>query len=141
VVLLDVNVLVSAMREDAPRHEVMKGYLERLRRAPEPFGVSELVLSAALRVLTHPRVFVPPTPLEAAVAWVVALRATPNLVLVAPGPRHWEIFHDLLDETGAIGNLIPDAWHAALALEHGCEWISDDADFGRFPKLRWSRPG
>jgi toxin-antitoxin system PIN domain toxin len=141
VVLLDVNVLVSAMREDAPRHEVMKGYLERLRRAPEPFGVSELVLSAALRVLTHPRVFVPPTPLEAAVAWVVALRATPNLVLVAPGPRHWEIFLDLLDETGAIGNLIPDAWHAALALEHGCEWISDDADFGRFPQLRWSRPG
>jgi toxin-antitoxin system PIN domain toxin len=141
VVLLDVNVLVSAMREDAPRHEVMKGYLERLRRAPEPFGVSELVLSAALRVLTHPRVFVPPTPQEAAVAWVVALRATPNLVLVAPGPRHWEIFLDLLDETGAIGNLIPDAWHAALALEHGCEWISDDADFGRFPQLRWSRPG
>jgi len=141
VVLLDVNVLVTAMREDAPRHEAMKGYLERLRRAPEPFGVSELVLSAALRVLTHPRVFVPPTPLEAAVAWVAALRATPNLVLVAPGPRHWEIFLDLLDESGAIGNLIPDAWHAALALEHGCEWISDDADFGRFPQLRWSRPG
>ncbi|MEP7383973.1 MAG: TA system VapC family ribonuclease toxin, partial [Gemmatimonadota bacterium] len=105
------------------------------------FGVSELVLSAALRVLTHPRVFVPPTPLEAAVAWVVALRATPNLVLVAPGPRHWEIFLDLLGETGAIGNLIPDAWHAALALEHGCEWISEDADFGRFALLRWSRPG
>ncbi len=141
MVLLDVNVLVSAMREDAPRHEVMKGYLERLRRAPEPFGVSELVLSAALRVLTHPRVFVPPTPLEAAVAWVVALRATPNLVLVAPGPRHWEIFLDLLGETGAIGNLISDAWHAALALEHGCEWISEDADFGRFAQLRGSRPG
>lgn len=141
MVLLDVNVLVSAMREDAPRHQAMKDYLERLRRAPEPFGVSELVLSAALRVLTHPRVFVPPTPPEVAVAWVVALRATPNLVLVAPGPRHWEIFLELLEETGAIGNLIPDAWHAALALEHGCEWISNDADFGRFPQVRWSRPG
>jgi toxin-antitoxin system PIN domain toxin len=141
VVLLDVNVLVSAMREDAPRHTIMKGYLERLRRAPEPFGVSELVLSAALRVLTNPRVFVPPTPLDAAIAWVVALRATPNLVLVAPGPRHWEIFLELLDETGAIGNLVPDAWHAALALEHGCEWISEDADFGRFGQLRWRRPG
>ncbi len=55
MVLLDVNVLVTAMRADAPRHAAMKEYLERLRRAPEPFGVSELVLSAALRVLTHPR--------------------------------------------------------------------------------------
>lgn len=141
MVLLDVNVLVTAMREDAPRHAVMKAYLEGLRRAPEPFGVSELVLSAALRVLTHPRVFIPPTPLEAALAWITALRDTPNLVLVAPGPRHWEIFTELVGETHAIGNLIPDAWHAALALEHGCEWISEDADFGRFPQLRWSRPG
>lgn len=141
MVLLDVNVLVTAMRDDAPRHAAMKEYLERLRRAPEPFGVSELVLSAALRVLTHPRVFVPPTPLDAALSWITALRDTPNLVLVAPGPRHWEIFTELVGETHAIGNLIPDAWHAALALEHGCEWISEDADFGRFPQLRWSRPG
>ncbi len=85
MVLLDVNVLVTAMREDAPRHQVMKDYLERLRRAPEPFGVSELVLSAALRVLTHPRVFVPATPLDAALAWISALRATPNIVLVGAG--------------------------------------------------------
>lgn len=141
MVLLDVNVLVSAMREDAPRHEPLKGYVERLRRAPEPFGVSELVLSGVLRVLTHPRVFVPPTPPHVARAWVDALRATPNVVIVAPGPRHWDIFIGLLEQSSAIGNLVADAWHAALAIEHGCEWISDDADFARFPGLRWRRPG
>lgn len=141
MVLLDVNVLVNAMRDAAPRHLVAKAYLEGLRQAPEPFGLSELVLAGALRVLTHPRVFVPPTPVASAMAFVDLLRDTPNAVLVAPGPRHWAIFRDLLSASGAIGNLVSDAWHAALAIEHGCEWITDDADFARFPGLRWRRPG
>ena len=141
MVLLDVSVLVNAMRDAAPRHLVAKAYLEGLREAPEPFGLSELVLAGALRVLTHPRVFVPPTPVASAMAFVDLLRDTPNAVLVAPGPRHWAIFRDLLSASGAIGNLVSDAWHAALAIEHGCEWITDDADFARFPGLRWRRPG
>jgi len=141
VVLLDVNVLVSAMRDASPRHGVCKAYIEQLRRGPEPFGLSDLILSGALRVLTHPRVFAPPTPADAARAWVRALRDTPNAVVIAPGPRHWELFQTLLEQSGAIGHLVSDAWHAALAIEHGCELISDDADFGRFPGLRWRRPG
>ncbi|MBC8087347.1 MAG: type II toxin-antitoxin system VapC family toxin [Phycisphaerae bacterium] len=141
MVLLDVNVLVTAMREDAPRHEIIRAYVESLRAAPEPFGISDLVLSGALRVLTHPRVFVPPTPPERALSFVAALRATPNVVVVAPGPRHWDIFTGLLTSSRAKGNLVSDAWHAALAIEHGCEWISDDADFARFNLLRWRRPG
>jgi toxin-antitoxin system PIN domain toxin len=141
MVLLDVNVLVTAMREDAPRHPEVNAYVEGLRRAPEPFGLSDLVLSGALRILTHPRVFVPPSPPDIAWAFVTALRSTPNAVIVAPGPRHWELFTGLLEKSGAIGNLVSDAWHAALAIEHGCEWITDDTDFSRFPGLRWRRPG
>jgi toxin-antitoxin system PIN domain toxin len=141
MVLLDVNVLVTAMREDAPRHSEVNAYVEGLRRAPEPFGLSDLVLSGALRILTHPRVFVPPSPPDIAWAFVTALRSTPNAVIVAPGPRHWELFTGLLEKSGAIGNLVSDAWHAALAIEHGCEWITDDTDFSRFPGLRWRRPG
>lgn len=129
------------MREDAPRHQELKTYVERLRRAHEPFGVSDLVLSGALRVLTHPRIFVPPSPPATAHAFVTAVRNTPNAVLVAPGPRHWDLFVGLLEQSGATGNVVSDAWHAALAIEHGCEWISDDADFARFPGLRWKRPG
>src|SRR5690348_5820349 len=141
MVLLDVNVLVTAMREDAPRHSEVNAYVEGLRRAPEPFGLSDLVLSGALRILTHPRVFVPPSPPDIAWAFVTVLRSSPNAVIVAPGPRHWELFTGLLEKSGAIGNLVSDAWHAALAIEHGCEWITDDTDFSRFPGLRWRRPG
>ena len=140
MVLLDVNVLVTAMREDAPGHARLRTYLEALRSAQEPFAISDLVLSGALRILTHPRVFTPPTPLRAALTFIDTLRRSPNAVVVAPGPRHWGIFVSLLDTSGARGNLVADAWHAALAIEHGCEWISDDADFARFPALRWKRP-
>ena len=99
------------------------------------------MLAGTLRVLTHSRVFVPPTPLHQALEFVDALRDTPNAVLVSPGPRHWTLFRDLVNQAYATGNLVSDAWHAALAIEHGCEWISDDADFARFPGLRWRRPG
>ncbi len=139
--LLDVNVLVTAMREDAPRHAVLREYVATLRNRPEPFGVSDLVLSGALRVLTHPRVFQPPTPLAAARAFIQIIRNSSNVVIVSPGQRHWAIFIGLVESAGATGNLVADAWHAALAIEHGCEWVSDDADFARFPGLRWKRPG
>ena len=105
--LLDVNVIVSAIREDALRHAVEGAYVESLRRGAEPFGVSEMALSRAMRVLTHPRVFTPPTPVASAYAFVDALRNTANCVIVRPGPRHWAIFRGLLDETQAIGNAIP----------------------------------
>lgn len=139
MVLLDVNVLVNAMRVDAPRHRAAKAFVDALRDAPEPFGTSDVVLSGVLRVLTHPRVFASPTPLDVAQRFVDVLRASPNFIPVAPGERHWGIFCELVRQTGAIGNLVSDAWHAALAIEHGCEFVSDDSDFARFPVLRWRR--
>ena len=99
------------------------------------------MLSGTLRVLTHPRVFEPPTPPDAAPAYVAALRSTPNAVIVAPGSRHWELFVGRLEQSNAIGILVSDASHAALAIEHGCEWMTDDTGFSRFPGLRWRRPG
>ena len=140
MVLLDIGVLVNAMRKDLPRHDAVRDYVETLRIAPEPFGLSDVVLSGALRVLTHPRVFNPPTPAALARDYIAALRASPNAVILTPGARHWSIFISLLEQSGAIGNMVSDAWYAALAIEHGCEWISDDSDFARFSGLRWRRP-
>lgn len=139
MVLLDVNVLVNAVREDAPRHAIAHSYVERLRAAPEPFGLSDVVLSGALRVLTHPRVFNPPTPSVIARKSIVQLRSSRNVVMVTPGARHWDIFTSLLEGPGVVGNKVSDAWYAALAIEHGCEWISDDTDFARFSGLRWRK--
>jgi uncharacterized protein len=102
--------------------------------------VSDLVLSGFLRVVTHPRVFSPPTPIVRALEFVGALRGQPNAVLVAPGGRHWQIFTQLCAESGAKGNLVPDAFLAALAIETGSDWISTDRDYARFKGLAWRHP-
>lgn len=136
----DVNVLVYAFRADSSRHAEYRRWLEQRLKSKEAFGLSDLVLSGVLRVLTHPRVFAPPTPTAPALAFVTALRQQPNVMMVNAGPRHWEIFADLCQSSGARGNLIADAYHAALAIEHGAEWITTDRDYSRFTGLRWSHP-
>ncbi|HLG05725.1 MAG TPA: type II toxin-antitoxin system VapC family toxin [Gemmatimonadales bacterium] len=140
MILPDVNVLVYAFREDAPGHGQYRDWLERRIAAQEAFGLSDLVLAGVLRILTHPQVFLPPTPLDRAREFVEAVRAQPNAVIVEPGPRHWDIFAGLCRSAGAKGNLVADAWHAALAIEHGCEWITTDRDYARFSGLRWRHP-
>jgi hypothetical protein len=64
----------------------------------------------------------------------------PQCTSVTPGARHFTIFEDLCRKAAVGGNLVQDAWFAALALESGCEWITTDGDFARFPGLRWRRP-
>jgi len=140
VILADVNVLVYAHREDTPDHSRFRDWLETAINGDAAFGVSDLVLSGFLRVVTHPRVFASPTPLDLALAFVEQIRTRPNAVPVRPGERHWTIFARLCRQAGARGNLIPDAYLAALAIESGCEWVTTDRDFARFPGLRWRHP-
>lgn len=140
MLLPDVNVLVYAHREDAPNHERYREWLTELVNSPRAYGLSDLVLSGFLRVVTHPRVFREPSPPEAALAFVSEVRDRPSRVPVTPGPRHWEIFLDLVGGAEARGNLIPDAYFAALAIESGSEWITTDRDYARFTGLRWRHP-
>ena len=90
--------------------------------------------------MTHPRVFTRPTPLSQALAFCEILRSQPNATLLSPGPRHWGIFTGLCADAGARGNLIPDAYLAALAIETGSEWITTDGDYRRFRGLRVGHP-
>lgn len=140
MIVPDVNLLVHAYREDSPRHASARAWLEELVGSDRAFAVSELVLSGFLRVVTHPRVFAPPTPLEQALEFTEALRSQPNCVVVAPGERHWRIFTRLCRAGDARGNLVPDAYLAALAVESGSELVSTDRDFARFEDLHWSPP-
>jgi toxin-antitoxin system PIN domain toxin len=140
LILLDVNVLVYAHREDAADHKRFREWLAEMVSRAEPYAVSDLVLSGFLRVVTHPRVFRSPTPLPTALQFVEALRGRPNFVALHPGRRHWEIFIDLCRSAGVKGNLVPDAYHAALAIESGSEWITMDRGFARFPRLKWRQP-
>ena len=138
--LADVNVLVHAFRADAPGHAAHRAWVESLVGSDEAYAVSDHVLAGFLRVVTHPKVFHPPTPIAAELAFAHAFRVRPNAVLVAPGARHWDIFTRLCREAAAHGNLVPDAWLAALAIESGCEFVTTDGDYARFPDLRWRRP-
>jgi len=139
--LLDVNVLVYAHRPDAiHNHAEYAAWLTALAGGPGEFALSESVLSSFVRVVTNPRVFRNPTPVEVAIEFCEELRRCPCAAILRPGPRNWLIFRDLCLRIPAAGKLAADAWHAALALEYDCEWISTDSDFARFPGLRWRHP-
>lgn len=140
MILFDVNVLIYAHREDADRHAEYRAWLERALGDREPCAVSDLILSGCLRILTHPKVFLPPTPVAIALDYLCQLREHPNITVLSPGKRHWAIFLDLCAKASVRGNLVSDAYHAALAIESGCEWITTDRDFARFTDLRWRHP-
>jgi len=135
--LFDVNVLVAAFREDSPGHEPFKKILEETVNGPSPFGLSRTILSGFMRISTHPRVFSPPTPLVEAIAFCDDLRTRLGFRWIEPGLAHWGIFTRLCRETNATGNLIPDAWFAALAIESGSTWVSGDRDYGLFKGLEF----
>ena len=132
----DVNVLVSAFREDAVHHERCRRWLVGALAGREQLGLSELVLSGVLRVLTHARIFQPPTPSEAAIEFVDSLLTQPGSTTLRPGNGHWRIFRGMAGSLRLTGNRLPDAYHAALAIEHGCEWVTLDRGFSIYPGLR-----
>ncbi len=138
--LPDVNILVYAHREDTEQHQQSLSWLEARINSEEAFAMSELVLSGFLRIVTHPKIFNPPSKLEDALLFIEQIRSQPNCVIVVPQERHWSIFLNLCKQANAKGNLIPDAYHAALAIESGSEWITTDQDFSRFTGLKWSLP-
>ena len=137
MILPDVNVLVYAHREDSPLHAPAKAWLEAALAGSESLGVSDLVLSGFVRVVTHPKVFVNPTPLDRALEFADYVRSSPRAVRVEPGERHWALFLDLCRGARVKGNLVPDAYFAALAIESGGEWITSDRAYARFSGLRW----
>ena len=98
------------------------------------------VLSGVIRIITHPKVFAEPSSLDEVLRFCDILLTQSHCVVIQPGERHWEIFMRLCIEADARGNLVPDAWFAALAIESGCEWITLDHDYARFSDLRWRVP-
>jgi uncharacterized protein len=140
MLLADVNVFLYAHRPESARHDEYRGWLESALIGFEPFGVSELVLSSFLRIATHHRIYREPTPVPTALEFCRAVVEAPAAVQVRPGPDHWPLFTALVETAGARGNLVPDAYLAALALEHGATWVTTDRGFGRYPHLRWTTP-
>ena len=137
--LVDVNVLVHAYHSSMPLHVRVRPWLERQVDGDEPLALSELVASAFVRVITNAKAFVPNVSTGEAFEAMNGLRLHPNCRIVSPGPTHFDTFDRLCRDLDARGKLVPDLYLAALAIEHDCEWISDDRDFARVPGLRWTR--
>lgn len=98
------------------------------------------VLASVIRISTHARIYAQPSTLDEAIKFCRILLAADTCMVVRPSDRHWDIFVDVCAKSGATGNLIQDAWFAALAIESGCEWVTTDRDYSRFPGLRWRTP-
>ncbi|MBM3526596.1 MAG: type II toxin-antitoxin system VapC family toxin [Alphaproteobacteria bacterium] len=140
MILPDVNVLIYAFRQDVPEHAICRPWLEDVVRSEARFGISPLTLAAVVRVTTNTRPFRLPSPIAEAFGFCQDLLAQPQCQVVEPGERHWNIFQRLCIETNTRGRRVTDAWYAALAIEWGCEWITFDRDFARFPGLKWQTP-
>ena len=140
MILTDANVLIYAFRRDADRHAEFSLWLETCLSEETTFGYSDLVLSAFIRIVTHQRIFAKPSSPKEAFAFADALSGQPNAVRISPGDGHWDIFRKLSVAAEAKGNLIPDAYLAALAIESGSTLITCDRDFARFKGLKWRHP-
>ena len=141
MLLPDVNVLVYAHRRDSTAdHPRYAQWLIDLATGPEPFALSVLTLSGLVRIATNPRVFHRPSTLGEVFHFVAELVGRPTARVVTPGPEHFAIFEQLCRRAEAAGKLVADAQHAAVAIEHGCTLVTTDADFDRFPELRWRHP-
>lgn len=138
--LPDVNVLLYALDESAPRHRPARQWLEQTMSGTETVAFAWVALLAFLRLTTNPRVFVSPLEPRDAFDIVDDWVAQPLATIVHPTDRHAAVLRELLQPLGTAGNLTTDAHLAALAIEHGAELCSADSDFSRFPGLRWSDP-
>lgn len=140
MILPDVNVLIYAFRSDAPEHVFCNPWLTGVIASDAPFGISPLALAAVVRVTTNAHAYRHPSAPHEAFAFCDYLLTQSNCQIVEPGERHWDIFERLCIEADTRGPRVTDAWYAALAIEWGCEWITSDRDYARFPGLKWQVP-
>ena len=141
MILPDVNMLVYAFHGDATDHERHAGWLASVLAGPEPVLLPDVVLTGFLRVVTNRRIFSDPAPAPAALTFVEALRASPVGRALNPTDAAWrQLARFISDDPYIVGNLVPDAWIAALAVTSGARVATDDAGFARFDGLMWFNP-
>lgn len=138
--LVDANVLLYAVNEDAPRHEVARRWLDAALSGQDTVAFAWIALLAFVRLVTKEGLFAAPLSPDEAMDRVDAWLAAAPAVVVDPTPDHPRVLRTLLEGLGAGGNLASDAHLAALAIEHRATIVSFDHDFSRFPGVRWEPP-
>lgn len=140
MILPDVNVLLYAYREEHREHERYRQWLQTALGGAEPVGLPMHVLAGFVRVVTHPGIYDPPTPLADALDYVRAVREAPAAISLEPSDRCPRLFDDVCRRSGVKGSQVSDAYLAAVAIASGSVLVTADRGFARFPGLRWRHP-
>jgi uncharacterized protein len=140
VILPDINLLLHAYNSESPVHDRARKWWEELMNGTRSVGLPWVAIMGFVRIATHRLVLRRPLPVIAVCSWARGWLAQPHVSVVHPGDRHAEILFGLLERLGTAGDLTTDGHLAALAIEHQAELHSTDADFARFPGLRWRNP-
>ena len=138
--ILDAGILLYAYNADAPQQKIIARWLAQLLDSTEIIGLPLVTIWAFLRICTNPRVWDNALPAKKAFAIVREWLAQPAVILLQPGPRHWELLEPIVLEHNATGPLATHAVLACLAIENGALLASTDRQFSRFKGLRWINP-
>lgn len=137
MIAVDTNILIAAHRSEHPKHKAAFQRLQEIAEGEAPWGLPVFCIGEFLRVVTHPKVFNPPSELEIALEFVDRLIESPALRLLLPTPGFWRTFRSAMRDGEARGNLVFDAQIAAVCEEHGAtQLLTGDRDFSRFPRMR-----
>lgn len=141
MIAVDTNLLVYAHRQDSPFHVRATEQIRALAESPRDWAIPWPCLHEFYSIVTHRRIYSPPSTIEQAIDQIEAWLASPSLVLLSESEMHWTVLRALLTDGKAIGPMVHDARIAALCVGHGVrELWSADRDFGRFPRLRTCNP-
>ncbi len=141
MIAVDTNILVYAHREDSEWHEVASARVARLAEGRIPWAIPWSCIHEFLAIVTHPKVFAPPTPMASALDQIEAWLESPVLVLLSEPENYWKALREIVEAGRIVGPKVHDARVATLCLEHGVsELWSADRDFGRFPRLTTTNP-
>jgi len=141
VIAVDTNILVYAHRKDSEFHEAARTTLRTLAEGTHAWSIPWPSVHEFYSIVTHPRVYRPPTPPAHAIDQIDAWFASPSLVLLGETSRHWISLRNLIVEAKIEGPKVHDARIAALCLQHGVrELWSADRDFSRFPQIAVRNP-
>lgn len=138
--LVDLNILLYAINEEAPHHRPIQAWWEQALNGDEPLGLPWVVVLGFLRISTNHDIFPRPLDPDTAIGKVHAWLSLDSTRLLPERDEHWEILRSLLSEAGTAANLVTDAHLAALAMSYGATLVSCDNDFARFKRLRWENP-
>ncbi len=141
MIALDTNILVYAHRRDAEWHRPAADLIKSLAEGINQWAIAWPSIHEFLAIVTHRKIYAPPSTLEQAVSQVDAWLASPSIVLLSESDNHWSTLQSLLTKGQVNGPLVHDARIAALCLTHGVtEFLTADRDFSRFPSLSTRNP-